>query len=176
MLAAGLQDHDPPEIYLTDVLLGDRTKTASVTMALEWARHHLRMKDLDQVSFIREFGTEVARVLKGYPEDEREECLARTMGLHRRQSLSVARVLEAAASRHAQDLISGVIPRGSLLRRLLSGTDGASALPAVDPRTLVPPPEYHLRSREDQTLNRAKLQTRTPRGAGHTSRTTGSRR
>ena len=160
VLAAGLDRHDPSEIYLTDVLLGARGTDHSSTMAVEWTRHCLRMGDHDETMLLGTFGLEVARILQAYPDLDRREALRMTRDLHHRQSDVVERVLTDAAQRHAAALVGQRLPSTSLLCLHLGNgrtpadiiptrahVIGQPALPAgADPeRDLVPDAKAPLR-------------------------------
>lgn len=131
ILAAGLTDHDPPEIYETDVLFGPRETTRSRTIALEWTRHALRIGALDPASAMSELGLEISRILAGQPGMRRSSALDLTLAMHRRHSEAVRSVLANAIRDRAAEIASHAYPRDSLLVMHLSQDASAVAAPAL---------------------------------------------
>ena len=115
LLAAGLAEHDPEEIYLTDVLLGARETVRSQTLALDWTRHSLRFGSLDERSLMETFGLEAMRIAQGHPDLDRRDALGRTLEMHRRHSEAVQSVLEDMLRDRATDLVGQRLPETSLL-------------------------------------------------------------
>lgn len=141
LIAAGLEEQDPQEIYQTDVLLGERDADASITMAMEWTRHHLRTKDLDQASFMKEFGLEIARIIRGHPELDTQTALKMTIDLHHRQSKVVRDVFDLTIRDNSGALVLGKIPGSSLLKLVIADGAAKPGLPD-DPRTSAPQPAF----------------------------------
>lgn len=124
ILHAGLAEHDPDEIYAIDVLFGERTERTSKTMAAEWPRHMLHLGQLDETALMREFGLEVARILRGHPETPQRTTLEMTLQLHRRQAEVVRSVLETVLRDRAADFVNRRISDNSLFMLHLGAGDG----------------------------------------------------
>ena len=135
ILAAGLEEHDPPERYTTDVLLGARERERSITMAVEWTRHALRLLDLDERAFMSAFGHELMQILRGHDNLTRADALRRVHDLHIRHSKAVAGVLERVVKERAADIVARRLPASSLVAMHLGQRDDTDfALPS-DPRS-----------------------------------------
>ena len=159
VLHAGLGEHDPEEIYATDVLVGERRTPRSIVMATEWTRHALRLGELDQQGFMESYGTEAMRIVRGHPELTRKEALDLTFRMHQRHSRAVRRVLENVVRDRAPDLIAGKLSETCLLRLHVGPGDAQRlavpghqqeqaprpAIDVVDEVDLVPRPEDPLR-------------------------------
>ncbi|WGH78594.1 adenine nucleotide alpha hydrolase family protein [Jannaschia ovalis] len=130
ILAAGLADHDPSEIYGTDVLLGERGTTRSRTIAVEWTRHSLRLAKLDPASAMSEFGQEISRIAGGHPNLSGAAALDRTLAMHRRHSEAVRSVLAQAVREHSDEIVSHALPDDSLLAMHLRQDISAISAPA----------------------------------------------
>ena len=139
ILYAGLAEYDPDEIYATDVLFGERRSERSVTMAVEWTRHALRLGDLDEQGFMENFGHEASRIFRGHPDLPRRTVLDLTLKMHQRHSSVVRNVLEDVLRYRAADLVAQRLPATSLVLLHLGSGDA--------PLNLVPNylPEQHAR-------------------------------
>ncbi len=147
VLAAGLERFDFEEDYATDILLGERDDTASRTMAAEWTRHALQLKNLDERAFMARFGLELSRIVEGHPDLSVQEVVERSLIMHKHHGESVSGVLVKAVQAKSEELVQGTIPPSSLLR-LVIGQTGVSAPPQLsDPRAIfdatptIPAPE-----------------------------------
>jgi len=130
ILHAGLAEYDPPESYAIDILFGERSGARSMTMAVEWVRHALRLGELDAKSFMERFGYEAGRIFRGHPNLPTRTALDFTLEMHRRQSSIVRTVLEKALHDRAKDLIAQSLPATSLVRlHLGSGSEVANLVP-----------------------------------------------
>tara|TARA_R100000322_G_scaffold135285_1_gene91140 strand:+ start:20467 stop:22341 length:1875 start_codon:yes stop_codon:yes gene_type:complete len=134
ILAAGLEKYDPAECYATDVLFGERERDRSVTLALEWTRHALRFRDMDDRDFLSTFGHELMRILRGHDDLERADALRRVRDLHVRHSEAVAHVLEGALKDRAADIIARRLPESSLVAMHLGQPREGDPGLAQDPR------------------------------------------
>lgn len=125
IVQAGLAEYDPDEIYATDVLFGERRSERSVTLAVEWTRHALRLGDLDEQEFMESFGHEASRIFRGHPELPRRTALDLTLRMHHRHSRVVRNVLEDVLRERAADLVAQRLPATSLVLLHLGSGDGA---------------------------------------------------
>lgn len=130
ILHAGLAEHDPDEIYATDVLFGERRSDRSITLAVEWTRHALRLGGLEEQGFMERFGHEVCRILRGHPDLPRRTALELTLAMHRRHSTAVRKVLENVLRDRAPDFVAQRLPATSLVRlHLASGEATVDLVP-----------------------------------------------
>lgn len=126
ILAAGLEAHDFATDYATEVLFGSRQKPQSRTMAVEWTRHALTLTDLDELGFIKGFGSEFSRIAEGYPGSEKKSVLALCLRMHARHGQSVKHVLEHILQTRSEEILKGQLQEGSLVSLLLgSQTPGS---------------------------------------------------
>ena len=130
ILAAGLQTHDPEESYLTDVLLGTRPDGQSRTLAVEWTRHAVSLKDISERDFARAFGTEVSRLLEGFPAEQRADAFRQTLEMHRRHGFIVHRILQQSISQSASEIADHRIDPNCLINLWIS--DRSAAEPDLD--------------------------------------------
>lgn len=115
ILAAGLADAEPPEMYRFDVLAGARPDDRSRTLAVEWTRHAREIDGMDPMSFLSRFGQDIARVVDGYPGADANDSVRRMYDIHKRHASSVLSVLEKSFSAHAGDFARQILPPTSLL-------------------------------------------------------------
>ena len=125
ILQAGLAEYDPEEIYATDVLFGERRSERSITMAVEWTRHALRLGDLDEQGFMESFGHEASRIFRGHPDLPRRTTLDLTLKMHQRHSRTVRNVLEAVLRERAAELVAQRLPATCLVLLHLGSGDGS---------------------------------------------------
>ena len=140
ILANGLADHDPEEAYATPVLFGPRSAEASRKMAVEWPRHSLRLRELDDRGWMESFGLEITRIRRGHPDLSPAEAMRLTKDLHRRHSEAVAGVLETVVRDRASDIVAGRLEPTSLVALFLADNPGDLKSRLADPRVAVPPP------------------------------------
>ena len=159
LLAAGLDQHDFPTDYGTDILFGPREKPQSRTMATEWTRHSLRLTTVDPRTFITTFGTEFARIAEGHPEQSKQAVLDQCIAMHKRHGKSVKQVLDQVLGERSHEIFLGKLSATSLvalilgqqgerLNTLLTGPQAAaSRIPESGPEDevdIVPDPEDPL--------------------------------
>lgn len=114
ILSAGLAEFDRSTRYETDVISGPRDPGATI-LPVEWTRHFLSLSEMDDISFLARFGTELNRILEAYPLGDRDMLFSRIMELHRRQAKIVVQVLKAEIEKKAADLASRRLPPTCLL-------------------------------------------------------------
>lgn len=152
ILATGLEEYDPPERYAVDVLLGERERERSITIALEWTRHALRLRELGERDFMSEFGHELMQIIRGHENLTAAEGLRRVRDLHVRHSKAVAGVLEREVEKWAADIVALKLPPTSLLALMLGRQGQPSALLQSDPRKEKTAPEPLGRVPEEDTV------------------------
>ncbi|WP_324754003.1 hypothetical protein [Roseovarius sp. Pro17] len=119
LLAAGLDQHDFDTDYGTDILFGAREKPQSRTMAVEWARHSLRLTTVDPHIFMTAFGIEFARISDGHPEQTKQAVLEQCVAMHMRHGKSVKQVLDQVLAERSDDIFLGKLPATSLVALIL---------------------------------------------------------
>lgn len=141
MLASGLQDADPDEMYETQLFEGERENERDRTMALEWTRHADSLADIDDKAFLRRFAAEISLVSDGFPTGTAPDVLAQALAMHRRHGGGVRRTLEAAATRYAPDIIRNTLPDTALIRMLIAERAGHIDLAGLRRVAHVPSPD-----------------------------------
>ena len=130
VLASDLADHEPPEIYETDVLTGERHDIKSMTMALDWTEHARRLSVMTDVEFMERFGGEVARICEGFPGESVSVTAKRVLDLQRLHGQAVRNVLNKAIAGSAALVEQGRLRPDSLLGAFISKqTSGAGLEP-----------------------------------------------
>ena len=130
ILANGLADYDPEDMYHTEILTGPRETGRSRTMAVDWTRHALSLCDITARSYLSQFGQELLRVIRGHPDMPQSDALERSLALHHRHAAAVISALESAFKQHATALAQGLLPQNCLLR--LHAGAGSSDLPTLN--------------------------------------------
>lgn len=131
ILSAGLEAHDPAEMYGTDILSGPRDDHRSKTMALDWTAHAVRLTDLSLRDWMDRFGSELLRIVEGYPTLSGTEVIRRTVDLQQRHGRTVRGVLEAEIQASPTAILNRSLPETSLLRMFLADRLGVPKLPDV---------------------------------------------
>nr|WP_281720920.1 hypothetical protein [Nitrosomonas nitrosa] len=139
ILAAGLSDHEPEDLYETSVLFGERGEGRSRVISVEWARHAMRFAAMDLMAFQERFAGELARIARGNPSMTATEVVRRSLELHRRHGAAVIKALRHAAESHSEALVTGNLDPTSLFRMVVSD---ANQVPALAELSMGPrPPE-----------------------------------
>lgn len=127
IVAAGLEDHEAPEIYETDIFTGAREATASRTIAVEWTRRMIEYADMTFEKLMSEVGPELSRIAGGHPGRSTADVVRQTLDMHQRQAESIKGVLARLYRQQADALAGARLPATSLLV-LYAGQAGQSAL------------------------------------------------
>ena len=141
VLAAGMAERDPAPGYETDVLLGERNSGPGRTVALDWTRHAAAMPDMNETAFMDRFGAEVMRIVEGFPEKPHVRTAAQIIGLHRRHGMAVRGVLQAATEKRAGEIVTGTLPKTSLLAMVVAQQNGGLASLDRAPRVQLAGPD-----------------------------------
>lgn len=141
ILAAGMGDADPEEIYEIPVLAGARSTAREITIAQEWIRHASRLAKMTPTGFLERFGPEVSRIRRGHPDLGGGETLRRSFELQQRHGRNVERVLSDAVGANANALIAGALPETSLLRVAVADKTGGLDIVRIDEAKAEPPGE-----------------------------------
>lgn len=120
ILAAGLGAYDPVEGYETDILVGARSSDDERILALDWARHALRLEQMQDGDFLSAFGAELARVIAARPDLPSAERARSVVDMHRRHGAGVRDALSQALAKHADEIVQQTLPATSLLRMIVA--------------------------------------------------------
>ena len=114
VLAAGMEQFDPATNYRCDLLLGDRSESDSLRMALNYVRLFADIRSTTRERFVVDM-PEVVSALNYFPGLSAEDASFRLYDLFDRQARSVEAVLAAAVARHSVAVVRGEVPPASLL-------------------------------------------------------------
>ncbi len=132
MLAAGLEQYDPSEMYRFDVLTGERHTDRGRTLAVDWTRHARELAASDFRTFTGRFAQDVSRISEGYPEENPADIMRKVFALHQRHAASTMRVLENAYKIYADALAQQTVPSSSLLvQHMVAPEKGLELQPAA---------------------------------------------
>lgn len=145
ILAAGLAEHDPVEGYEIDVLVHPRPKDDDRILALDWARHALKLSEISDDEFLSSFGSELGRLVSATPERSASEQARSIVAMHRAHGSGVRIALSTAIKEHSDAIVRNTLPETSLLRMIVADV---AALPPK--ASTVPKPILSLSS-EDRT-------------------------
>ncbi len=121
VLAAGLQDHDPAEMYGIDLLTGAREDGEERTMAEAMVRHALEFRRMNELAFVGQYAGELSRASSCYPGTTPDQAAEQIFDLHRRHGEVVYRVLENGIKTFAGKLVDKTLPASCLLRMAVQG-------------------------------------------------------
>jgi hypothetical protein len=133
ILAANAAEHDPIEMYRTELLAGARPKTLEQTLAESYVRTALELREMGEHAFFDRFSGETTRVCGGFPSLTSDEIGRNVLDLHQRHGRAIGEVLEAGVGRHRAELVNRNLPPSSVLMMTIA-PDGAPALPPMDVR------------------------------------------
>lgn len=118
VLAAGLDAHDPEEMYKVDLLTGTRPMGEIRTMLEAYVRSATEISQMNEREFFGRHG-EVTRLLD-HIEGTPDENAKRTYDLLQRHAGDVTSVLDTALARHAREIREGSLPPSCLLLMALA--------------------------------------------------------
>jgi 7-cyano-7-deazaguanine synthase in queuosine biosynthesis len=124
ILAAGQEDHDPPESYNTHLFEGTRRPGPDREIALAFVRSATVVKQMTDMPFFANYG-EASRVVAFFPEPE-DTVAGRIFDLHQRHAAAVCRVFDQSVAAYAGALRQGDLPQDCLLRLVLAQRQGES--------------------------------------------------
>lgn len=163
VLAAGLQQHDPADMYAIDLLVGPRRDGVDRTMAEAFVRTALEYRRMTPDGFFSRYAGEVARALSAFSDMQPDDVARATHELHKRHGEAVHTALTTGVERHASDLIGGRLPTSCILRLAVSDPGynfdetPIMDIPVARPdsesqRTMPPPDEIRLALDEDNCI------------------------
>ncbi|WP_112321974.1 7-cyano-7-deazaguanine synthase [Oceanibium sediminis] len=131
ILAADLDDHEVDYMYDTEVLTAERPVERSMTMALDWTLHALRLADMDYRLFCERFGNEIGRIVEGFQEEPASIVARQCFDLQQRHGLAVKRALDKAIRTLSAALLDRALPETALLRMVVDARVSPVTLPRV---------------------------------------------
>jgi hypothetical protein len=130
VLAAGMDEHDPAENYMRDLLLADRSADGDMRMALIYVSFFQKVGATSKERFLVDF-PEVVSALDRFAGLSPDEAGDRVYDLFQRHARAVEAVISDAVAKHARVLYRNELPAGSLLAICLS-RGHVEAAPASD--------------------------------------------
>ena len=119
ILAAGMGGLDPADGYELDLLLGDRSIDRDVRMAVAYVKFAQTFSSLTKIGFISEH-PQITSALRFLPGLSANEARDRVYDLYRRHAGDVLDVIREGLQTHADELVRGELPAGSLLSMCFS--------------------------------------------------------
>lgn len=119
VLAAGLSNAEPGDLYGVDLLTGDRTHDRDVRMAAAYVKFFKDFPHTPRNRFIAEY-PQITSALDHFPDTPRYQAADRIYDMYLRHHEDVTRVLDSAVAEHLPHLTSGGLPAGSLLAMLFN--------------------------------------------------------
>lgn len=118
--AAGLQQYDSEDDYVSDVFLGARKDGYEKNMAIDYIRHGLELSRRPEPDLAAIFSTELSRAVRH--ESRRSDAAEKVITMHKRHGEAVERVLREKVAERSADLVNHTLEPSSLLA-LAIGTD-----------------------------------------------------
>ncbi len=119
VLAAGLEEAEPSDLYAVDLLTGDRTHDRDVRMAAAYVKFFRDFPSTSKSRFLAEY-PEITSALDHFSETPRHEAPDRIYEMYMRHHVDVMGVLNAGVASHLPQLVEGALPAGSLLAMLFN--------------------------------------------------------
>jgi len=119
VLAAGLGDAEPGDLYGVDLLTGDRTHDRDVRMAAAYVKFFRDFPDTPRNRFTAEY-PEIISALDHFHDTPRHQAADRIYEMYMRHHEDVIGVLNSGVAAHLPQLTSGGLPAGSLLAMLFN--------------------------------------------------------
>jgi len=114
VLAAGMEQFEPAENYMRDLLLADRSADGEMRMALSYVSFFQKVGATPKARFLIDF-PEIVSALDSFPGLAAGEAGDRLYDLFQRQARAVEEVVANSVHRHARTLFRNELPAGSLL-------------------------------------------------------------
>jgi len=114
-LAAGCTDReDPPEMYVVDLVTGERPPGHSRTMLESYVSTAQRLRTMRDTEFFAAFG-EASRVLRHVKGMSANDAAAALLDMYQRHAAAVVKVVTDGIAARATDIAAGVLPSSCLL-------------------------------------------------------------
>jgi hypothetical protein len=118
IIAAGQEEHDPEEDYVTNVFLGRRTEGYPKSMAVNYARHVLELFRMSEAEINQKFSNDLSRASRPFPQAR--EVAQQFISMHKRHAETAMSVFKKQLSENAAAIISGELDSTSMLAILTS--------------------------------------------------------
>lgn len=113
-LAAQCLEHDPLEIYETNILTGAIEKKIDQTMATGFAGFSVQTAAATQDGFFRKYPSEISDIIRYFPDNK--SALDTVFLLHQRFAQQVNKVLGNKIAEYNHHLVNGLLPDTCLLQ------------------------------------------------------------
>jgi hypothetical protein len=114
ILAAGLEEHDPGEHYMTDLLTGARDAGDGLRMAIAYIKFFRTLAATPKNRFVADY-TQLASALPHFPALSAAAAKDRIYDLYQRHAADVLAVIAEGTKRHMDALVHGELPETALL-------------------------------------------------------------
>lgn len=118
VIAAGLDAHDSPDDYETDVFTGPRQQGYEKNMAVDFARHAMELSKMSDTAMLVKFNMELSRAAGVHAKPS--YAASQFVEMFRRHGETVSQVLRKQVSLHAASLLAGELDDTCLLSLVCS--------------------------------------------------------
>lgn len=129
VLAAGMEQFEPAENYMRDLLLADRSADDEMRMALSYVSFFQKVGSTSKARFLVDF-PEIVSALDNFPGLTAAEAGDRLYDLFQRQAQAAEAVIAEGVQKHTRSLYRNELPAGSLLAVCFSRGHVESAPPS----------------------------------------------
>ncbi|HEY9093495.1 MAG TPA: 7-cyano-7-deazaguanine synthase, partial [Candidatus Cryosericum sp.] len=127
VFASNVVEHDPDEMYHTDVFIGSRSdKNQDIVMAESYVRSMRQCADLSATQFFARYG-EASRAVP-YVSGKADDVAGMILQLYTRNGQQVKRAIAGAVKHYADRLGESDLPNRCLMRQLFGATVPTGAL------------------------------------------------
>ena len=134
-LGAGLEAHDPEEMYEVWLLEDGRNKDEDRTMAEAYVKTASDIRQMTDLGFLSKYAGELSRVVQHLPGAQ-DDNAKRVIDLFKRHAKTVFTVMKDGVESHADELLNHSIPANSLLMMAISPSGGLGI--TVEPKMINP--------------------------------------
>ncbi len=113
ILAAGCEDYDPETDYVNDVFTGPRKDGYQKSMAVDYVRHAMELRNIGDVAISEKFGVDLLRASRGF--SDRAAAVQSFISMHTRHGEAVYSVVESQLRANSDRVLDGNLPESSLL-------------------------------------------------------------
>lgn len=119
VLAAGLENCEPAEDYVSDVFLGRRAEGYEQNIAVDYARLAVELAAMSHDEMARRFNLELTRAVQ--PFERRGDTAERFIDMHARHGAAVYEVIERQLREQSSKLLDGELEATSMLGKIAGG-------------------------------------------------------
>jgi len=134
-LGAGLEEHDPEEMYEVRLLEDERDKDEDRTMAEAYVKTASDIRQMTDLGFLSKYAGELSRVVQHLPGSQ-DDNAKNVIDLFKRHAETVFTVMKDGVESHADELLNHSIPTNSLLMMAISPSGGLGI--TVEPEMVNP--------------------------------------